>query len=176
MDLKKILSKRHHKEEMDQIANYAASDPAIFAELWDLVRTGEAPLPQHGSWALSKAADKRPFFVQNHIHEMIAHLFIPNHNSVHRNLARMLSQFEIPEEEQGALYSLCIDWVLDPKKEVAIKVHGMTIAYNIAKAIPELREELALVINDQLEFNSAGFKSRGKKILKQINKQAGKSV
>ena len=44
----------------------------------------------------------------------------------------------------------------------------MDIAYNIASDIPELKEELALVINDQMEFNSAGFKSRGKRILKKI--------
>ena len=38
----------------------------------------------------------------------------------------------------------------------------------ICRAIPELNSELQMLIEEHLEFGGAGFKSRGKRILKTI--------
>jgi hypothetical protein len=47
----------------------------------------------------------------------------------------------------------------------------MTVCANICKDIPELKEELILAIEDQLEFGSAGIVSRGRKIIKELQKK-----
>jgi hypothetical protein len=39
---------------------------------------------------------------------------------------------------------------------------------NLAKDYPEIKTELKLLIEDQLPHQTAGFKSRGKKILKEL--------
>ena len=46
----------------------------------------------------------------------------------------------------------------------------MTVLYNITLKIPELADELKIIIEDQMPYGSAGFKSRGKKILKGLQK------
>jgi hypothetical protein len=171
MNLREKLTIRFDKEEKERLGKIIASDPKLFAELWSLIKTADSPIPEYGSWVLDHCVAINPTLVQPHLDEMIAHFPLPNHNSIHRNLGKILAQVEIPEQYQGELYSLCIDRLLMPQMEVAVKVHCMEIAYNIARDIPELKEELALVINDQMEFNSAGFKSRGKKILKRLGKR-----
>jgi len=53
---------------------------------------------------------------------------------------------------------------------VAVKVHAMQIIYNHTLIYPELKEELITVIEDQVENNSVGFKSRGMRIIRQLKK------
>ena len=153
---------------VNRLAAIVAQSPALFAELWSLIKTGESPIPEYGTWLLESSFALNHDLIQPHLEDMIDFFPKPNHNAIHRGLSKILAQVEIPEDYQGELFSLCIDRLLSPQVHVAIKAHSMDIAYNIASDIPELKEELALVINDQMEFNSAGFKSRGKRILKKI--------
>ena len=150
MDLKTEISTRHSKEHTEALAQRILDDPPKFEELWSLIKVEEPPIPQRGAWVLDKCATKRPDIIQKYIPELIQHLPKPNHNAVHRSISKALSMVAIPEEHQGELFSLCIDWLMSPNIHVAIKAHSMSIAYNIAKGIPELEEELALVIRENI--------------------------
>jgi hypothetical protein len=44
----------------------------------------------------------------------------------------------------------------------------MTVLANLAKKLPELKNELVPLIEDQMPFGSAGFISRGRKVLKEL--------
>jgi hypothetical protein len=45
----------------------------------------------------------------------------------------------------------------------------MTVCANICKVVPELKEELILAIEEQLEHGSAGIKSRGTNVIKLLS-------
>jgi len=49
-------------------------------------------------------------------------------------------------------------------------VYGMTIAYRMVRAYPELAPELAQTLETIIEYGSAGMKNRGDKILKWLRK------
>jgi hypothetical protein len=49
-----------------------------------------------------------------------------------------------------------------------VKVFGMTVLANLCEKLPELKNELRIIIEDQMPYGSAGFKSRGSKILKKL--------
>ena len=53
---------------------------------------------------------------------------------------------------------------------VAVKVHAMMIVYNHVLLYPELKDELITVIEDQGPNNSVGFKTRGRQIIKKLEK------
>lgn len=82
----------------------------------------------------------------------------------------MLCRYEIPEEQQGVLIDLCFKYMVSELYPVAVKVHAMQIIYNHVLLYPELKEELVTVIEDQMANNSVGFKSRGQRILRQLEK------
>lgn len=44
----------------------------------------------------------------------------------------------------------------------------MTIIYNISQHVPELKPELKELIEEVIIYGSAGLKSRGNKIIKQL--------
>ena len=80
----------------------------------------------------------------------------------------MLSRMSVPEQEQAFLIDLCFRWILDNEETVAVKVYCMQIIAN--HLYPELKYELRGVIEDRFSRSSAGFQSRGRKILKMIEK------
>jgi len=46
----------------------------------------------------------------------------------------------------------------------------MTILFNMTQKIPEIKNELLPIIEDQLPYGSAGFQARGKKIITALKK------
>ena len=153
------------------IASEVLKKPELLEELWQLFMTGEPPMPQYAAWAIDHIAKEDPSLFTLHAVELVKLLEAPNHhNAVHRTAAKTLSLIPVPEDWQGLLFDICLNKIMDPKEKPAIQVYCMQAAYNIAGDIPELKEELAIVIEAGLEYGSAGFQNRGMKLLKKLRK------
>ena len=63
---------------------------------------------------------------------------------------------------------VCFRFLISPDEPIAVKVFAMTVAANICKHEPELKNELQLVIAEQMEKASAGFRARAKRIRKEL--------
>ena len=83
-------------------------------------------------------------------------------------MLRLLCRYDIPEDDQGLLVDLCFSYMVSELYPVAVKVHAMQIIYNHTLIYPELKDELITVIEDQVENNTVGFKSRGRRIIRQL--------
>ena len=170
MDLKQALLQEHSKANTLAIARHILAGAPTFEALWELIKNGDPPLPQRASWVLDAVTEAEPDSFQPYLPEAVSLLLQPNHNAVHRNLLKALERTDIPEELQGELYDYCINTLLNPKALPAIQAFSMSLATKIARGIPELQEELALVIESQMEFNTASFKARGRRILSLLRK------
>jgi hypothetical protein len=168
MDFKAALLSKSSRSQALHIRDIIIQQPERLAELWDLLVSGEKNLPQRVAWPIDHIAKHDPLLFEPYIEQAIELLEHPFHNSVHRSLSKVLSLLPIPEEYQGKLFDICLNKIADPAVKVAIQVHCMQTAYHIALDIPELCEELAMVIEEGMEYGSAGYTSRGKKILKAI--------
>ena len=87
-----------------------------------------------------------------------------------RSLLRLLCRYDIPEEDQGLLIDLCFGYLTSELYPLAVKVHAMQIVYNHVLIYHELKDELVAVLEDQMENNSVGFMSRGRRLIKQMEK------
>ena len=70
----------------------------------------------------------------------------------------------------GLLAVHCYKYLIDFTEPVAVKVFSMTILANIAKVFPELKGEIISIIDSQLPYSSAAFKTRGNKVIRSLNK------
>lgn len=171
MDLREELLKEHSKSQTQQLAKWVGQDEDRFAELMQLFMLNEYRVPQRAAWVVGHCAAKYPHLINAYFPEMIANLKKPGiHDAVKRNTIKIFQDMEIPEEHWGALLDICFGYLADPKVAVAIRVFSMTVIWNICKKEPDLMEELKLTIEDHLEYGTAGFKSRGKRILREIGK------
>lgn len=65
---------------------------------------------------------------------------------------------------------ICFDWLINPKVAVAVKVFCCEILFNLRNRYDWLTDELARKTEFLMKDGSAAMQSRGKKILKQLQK------
>lgn len=170
MDIKKALLEEHSKAQAQRIMNYIGDSPERFSELMKCFFDDEWRLNQCAAYSMNFVVEKHPHLFKPYLEKAILNLKNPKHVAVKRNTLRILQTYEVPEELQGTLLNLAFDFLASPKEPVAIKVFSMGVIFEMGKKEPDLFYELKILIEDQLPTGSSGFKSRGKKYLKYINK------
>jgi hypothetical protein len=170
LNLKEELIREYSKEQVVKLANYIGDNADRFAQLMELFFSPEYRISQRASWVMSHCADRHPQLIIPYMEAMIQNLDNPLHDAVIRNTVRIFQDIEIPEPLMGEIADKCFNYLNSPQYAIAIRVFSMTVLYKISLAFPELQNELKMVIEEYLPFGSAGFKSRGKKILKNLEK------
>lgn len=160
----------HSKEQTMQIVAYVGSDEQRFKALIDLFLGTDNRLSQRASWPVGYSAIAHPWLINPFLETMLEQLERPVHNAVKRNTIRIMAEIEIPEELLGPAADICFRFLDDPKEAIATRVFSMSVCFNIVKKEPELAPELRLIIEDHYPHGSAGFKSRAKRILKELSK------
>ncbi|MCI4667214.1 MAG: hypothetical protein MRZ79_03570 [Bacteroidia bacterium] len=170
MDYRQRILADYSKPTILEIAEDIGDDPRKFKDLMDLFTEGQWLLTQRSAWAVRAVGKKHPRLFLPHLERMIQMLTEEHHDAVARNNLALMAEWDIPEEHWDDLYAICFEILENPQKAIAIRVHAMQILSNIASKIPDLIPELLLVIEAHLPNGSKGFQSRGKKLVKRLNK------
>lgn len=171
MDLRKQLLKEHSKENTALIVSHIQLNPSLIPEIMDIFLNESYRLVQRAAWVVGDLGRTNPEGIKPYIPQMIENLKKPGlHDSLKRNTMRYLQEVEIEEAYWGELLEIAMNFLGSIDEAVAIKAFSMTVAYNIIKHVPELKDELRIIIEDQLPYGTPGIKSRGKKILSALNK------
>ena len=164
MDLRETILKEHSKSNCDKIVSWIGNDIKKFNQLFYLFLNDEYRVTQRAAWPLSCCAISHPFFMKKKFEKLLHNLRRPNlHDSIKRNTVRILQHIDIPEKQEGPLMEICFNYVESPKESVAVKAFSLTILGKLAKKYPEIIPEIKLLIEEQIDQQSAAFKSRAKK-------------
>ncbi len=173
MNLEQKILKEYSKSNTVAIVAYIGNDPHKFALLAHLLLFGNYQEAQRAAWPFSYCAEAFPALVLPHLGQLVLRLKDTTcHPAVKRSILRSLQFVEIPEPLQGILIDICFDILSNKKEPVAIKMFAMTVAYNIGRHEPSLMNELRIIIEDQMPYALPGFRSRGSKILKALERPA----
>jgi len=165
-----LLDIRNSKEIALQIVNAIREKPSRMQELMDCFFDEDLRLCQRASWPAGMIADYDQYLILPFLEEMLNNLDTPHHDAVIRNTFRTLQNVDIPEELEGLAFEKAFDFLLDPQNAIGIRVFAMTVCGNIALKYPELKHELVPVIEEQMEYGSAGYLSRGNRVLRSLGK------
>jgi len=169
MDLKRESLKEHSKSQCVKIVKYVGNNPIRFSKLIEVFLEGPYRVTQRIAWALSCCVEENTELIHPHLTKILKFTQKPGvHDSVKRNVVRLLQFIDIPKKHQGLVADICFKFFTNTKEPIAVRVFAMTVLANLAMKIQELKNELIPIIEDQMPFGSAGFVSRGKKVLKQL--------
>lgn len=169
MNIREELLTDRSKANIIRIAEYIGEDIDRFSTLVNLFLNDKPLVNQRAIWVMVYCAEAHPNLIYPHLKVLLENLQKPDaHNAARRNTTKILSVIDIPKKHQGQALDICFNFLLDMQQQIAVKVFSMQVVYNISKNEPDLLRELAVVIEDQLEYGSAGFKVRGNRILKEI--------
>ena len=170
VDYRSLLADIPSGTEKDLYIQEVGDSEEKFRILLDLALYEKDPVAWRAAWILDGSDEQNPGLASNSTGKIIRRLpEIKSTGSV-RSLLRLLCRYPIDEEDQGILIDLCFGYMVSELYPVAVKVHAMQIIYNHVLIYPELKEELVTVIEDQVNNNSVGFMSRGRRIIKQLEK------
>lgn len=167
MDLEKALLYDHSQNNARRIQKFIGDNPNLYAEVVNLYLENKGLLAQHAIWVLSLCTEAYPHLVIPHLSKLVHRLENKGIDAASkRNTIRLLQFITIPVKFQGRVIDICYRYLLDPKEQISIRVFSMTVLTNLCQAIPALKPELLLVLEDQLPHASPGIVSRAKKSLR----------
>jgi hypothetical protein len=169
MNLRNQILKEHTKQNCEKIIRWVGEDPARFTELFNLFLNDEYRVTQRAAWPLSYCVINHPELMQNNFEKLTSNLkkdHLPN--SIKRNTVRLLQAIDIPEKHEGAIMEICFRYVESPAEPVAVKAFSLTILGKLAKKYPAIIPEIKILIEDQLPHQTAGFRTRAKRLLKEF--------
>lgn len=177
MDLQdEILAARTSKRQTLRAVDLIGSDADKFSVLLRVFLSKNQQAQQAAAWVLMHCSDRYPWLILPHIKVLVNNLSNPVHDAIKRATMRSLQKVDIPKKYWGETLDVAFG-LMDNDEAVAIRIFAMSVIYNISKVLPEIGNELKLVIEDQLPYGSPGFINRGKKILAKIDqRQREKSI
>lgn len=93
---------------------------------------------------------------------------VPVHGAVKRNVLRMYECIEILPRLYDALAEFGFSCLADAQEDVAVRCTAMAVLGKICQAVPDLKPELRLLVEEYYEHGSAAFKSRARKVLARL--------
>ncbi len=174
MELREALLKEHSKRNTDFIVGWVGREQKHFDMLVALFLGHELKLSQRASWVVGNCVEVHPKLIKKHLTTIISNLQKNNlHDAVKRNTIRLLQFVELPEKLEGLVLDLCFNYLSQKEESIAVKVLSMIVLANIVQKYPELKPELILLIEEQLQMPTAtaAIISRGRKTLTELNKR-----
>mgnify|MGYP001218871141 CR=1 FL=1 len=169
--LEQMLMTELSRRNAEVVAGFALQEPLLFDELFRLYAANREPVSRRAAWAIDLVSEREPALIEPYLAQIADLLAIFLHDGLKRHSLRILARSPLPTGDRLArLINTCFDWLQSPKEAIAVKVHCMEILYRISRQEPELQKELAASIEWRLEEESAGFRNRGRKLLRRLYK------
>lgn len=170
MDIREALLAEHSKAQCNRIVKWIGSDQKRFDQLFALFTGKEYRVIQRAAWPVSYAVEAHPSLIRKHWGKLIKFMQDPLvHVAVKRNSLRLMQDLDIPEKYHGEIMNLCFDYIMRINEAAAVKAFALTVLDNLSKTYPEIKQELATIIETQWDTETPAFRSRGRKILLRIS-------
>jgi hypothetical protein len=172
MNLRDEILKEHSKSQCTKIVDWIGDSQKKFDELFHLFLNDEYRVIQRAAWPVSYCVIAYPQFIQKHWNKFFKNLQKQGlHVAVKRNSVRLLQDIDIPKKYEGDVMNICFDLLSSPTETVAVKAFSLSVLGKLSKQYPEIIPEIKLLIEEQIPHQTAAFKSRAKKFLKEVDKQ-----
>lgn len=167
MELEKLLDGDSSRNKVDAAVELVLSQPIKRKELVAFALSDNQPLAWHACWVINHASDKDTSIFKFAIPQFIEFLPEVKSESQKREILRIISRHEIPEDYEVLIYDYCLELVISKKEAIGIKCHCLAILKKMIKKYPDLEDEVKLTLTEILPYiESAGLKFQIKRDFK----------
>ena len=162
--IRSLVEAEHSKKQTEKIIRYVGNDQQRFNSLLKLSLGKEERLAQCASWPLSCCVEAHPELAKRHLSKLINHLSVPAHHAVHRNIVRLLRYVDIPLSLETKALEACFRIIHSKEELLANKVFAIYAILPLCIKYPDLFRELKTSMDEQIDYQSPGFKSAYRKV------------
>jgi hypothetical protein len=158
--LKQQLMAELSRRNIDLVSQWMMEEPESFPLLIDLVLAHNEKASSRAAWVLEKISERVHEPAADYLDRFIKELPNITSSSTRRTLSKVLMLHTVPVKYEGEILAYCISMMESAQEPVAVKANCMTIIFNLLPKYPELKNEMFALIEDQIPYNTVGFKSR----------------
>lgn len=168
--LTQMILKEHSKAQKNKIVAWVLKDKKRFDALMVLFLAKEYRIVQRAAWALRTLEETKPNWVRPYVGQILGAMENPVHDAVLRNGFLILEGVTLEEKHLGRLTVLCFDYLQNVQTPTAIKRGALLNLVKICTKEPELKEEVILILEDQIPHSTIGFVGLAKKVKRKLQK------
>jgi len=157
---------------MEELAEWVGGDDERFALAWAVMQNGSPRASECAAWLIDKCLVRWPDLLVPYQGTALDMLRLSYHQAVHRCLTKSLTSITIDDSLQMPMFDYCLEQIGDRQAPIATRCHAIYLAWSIAQPFRHLHDELAATIECHIEAGSPGFRSRGRKVLERIRREA----
>jgi hypothetical protein len=169
-NFRELLLKGNSRSYTDFVADIVTNRPELVSELWEIYLAIEEPVSRKAAWIIDTASENKPAWVQPFLPALIEKLHEFNHDGLKRHALRMIARMPFPNGREGELMNITFGWLLSPTESVAVKMYCIQILYRLSTIEPDILQELYDTIEFQMADGTPGFRSIGRKMMRQIDR------
>ena len=164
-------------ENITVLVRYIANYPEHLDIIMTKVLDDSQPENWRAAWMVDKIHEQHQELVYPYLQTMTDFVLRTQNTGKKRHLLKLISLNNIQEENIAPLLNFCIEVFTNAAEPIAVRVHAMQILFNIAQKEPDFSGELTELIEHEMEYHgSAGLASRGKKLLKELDKNKSRQI
>ena len=159
-------------ENLPYLFNEITKTPEYYLMLMEVALYTHNKKSWRAAYLIDQINDNNPKLLNPFLNKIIEQVKIEKSQSKKRHFLKLISQNELPPEQQGFMLGFCMNTFTSAKEDLAVRVHAMQILYNISEKEPELKPEILALIEYEMEnHSSAGIISRGNKLAGKLRMQ-----
>lgn len=168
-ELKAILAKGFHGKLYQKIAfEMTIRHDLLEASLPLLKEKGK--IGMRYSWLIGGLLDMKPELLNEYVDYFYQHLSEADFPNYDRSIAKLFYLADIPEALKGEAVNILFKWLNDPGISVSTKNYAALALCKLADEIPNIRNEVILVLSEQQFRNKSSFEKLAAKLLIRQNK------
>ncbi len=171
MDIASLLTDSS-RYTIDHVTEKVYRNPELVYETFKLAVAEKGKRSQRASRVICTCADRKPDIIKPYLSEILKILQASENDSILMNFMKIFTAIPLPDDDNllGILADRCFSFIESSAAKVGLKVYSLETLYRICCREPEMKNELILIIEDQIPKNDFAFKSRGERIIKILNK------
>ncbi len=153
-------------------ASMVYEDPSLFGVFIELALQDEKHYAERATRVICICSHSFPELFKPHCSRVIAALKNLTSEGAMRNFLKTLAEVPVrlTKKDKSILLNQCFDYLVSNDYPIAVQVFSMQILYNLSGEIPEIGEELYRILEERMPDASAGYRSRARRIIRQMRK------
>lgn len=143
------------------------------SELLSVCKTDIYPDSMRAARVIGLYFARHPEYIKTNESFIYDAIFTSKIDGVKRSFLKLIANTFLTDDEErlGFLLDFCMNTINSNTESVAVKASSVSIVYQISKLYPEIKNELKLQLQIQIQNVSTGLKSIYRKIIGILNKE-----
>lgn len=175
MNLEHKLSGRIFLTDIHEILRYVHGDDRRKQTLFDFIVNREDRVAYHAAWVMSHFTVNENEWLFAKQNQLIDLAMTCQHDGLRRQLLTILYKQPLADSERADFLDFCFAGMASPKEPLANQSLCIKIAYELCRCIPELLDELKIVL-DMIGGNeqAPAVRAARRNVLNAMNKRKSK--